>query len=105
MELHLMHHLSALDARTVPAHFIHAPLWAALLDYYPHGVGEADGIVRDVGREEEHRAFGDGQGAGDDAIDDFEEEGATVLVEPFGGAVDVVVCAGIGAADDLVGRE
>lgn len=58
----------------------------------------------DVGWEEEHRAFGDGESAGDEAVDDFEEEGTAVLVEPFGCAVDVVVCAGIRAADDLVGR-
>lgn len=100
-----MHHLATLDARTVPAHFIHAPLRAALLDHYADCVGEADGVVWDVWGEEEHRAFGDGEGSRDDAVDDFEEEGAAVLVEPFGGAVDVVVCAGVWAADDLVGRE
>lgn len=33
-------------------------------------------------------------------IDDFEEHGAFVLVEPFGGFVDVVVCALVGAADN-----
>lgn len=58
----------------------------------------------DVGGKEEHRAFGDGESARDDAVDDFEEEGAAVLVEPFGCAVDVVVCAGIRTADDLVER-
>lgn len=55
----------------------------------------------DVWGEEEHGAFGDGEGARDVVFDDFEEEGAAVLVEPFGGAVNVVVCAGIGAADNL----
>ncbi|KFY20236.1 hypothetical protein V491_03880, partial [Pseudogymnoascus sp. VKM F-3775] len=55
--------------------------------------------------EEEHGPFGDGEGVRDVVFDDFEEEGAAVLVEPFGGAVDVVICAGIGAADNLVGRK
>lgn len=31
-------------------------------------------------------------------VDDFEEHGAPVLVEPFGGCVDVVVGAGVGTA-------
>ncbi len=34
-------------------------------------------------------------------VDDFEEHCAAVLVEPFGGCVDVVVCSGVGAADNL----
>ncbi|KFY64587.1 hypothetical protein V497_01651 [Pseudogymnoascus sp. VKM F-4516 (FW-969)] len=99
-----MDHLPTGLTRTVPAHFIHAPRRAALLDHDADCVGEADGVVGDVGGEEEHGAFGYGEGAGGAVVDDLQEEGAAVLVEPFGGGVDVVVCAGVGAADDLVGR-
>lgn len=60
-----------------------------------------------VGREEEHAAFVDGDvavdGFGGGGFDDFEEHRAFVLVEEFGGGVDMVVCAGVGAADDLWG--
>lgn len=99
-----MDHLPAVCTRAVPAHLIYATLGTALLDYYPDCVGEADGVVWDVRGKDEHGAFGDGEGAGGAVVDDLEEEGAAVLVEPFGGAVDVVVCAGVGTADDLVGR-
>lgn len=33
-------------------------------------------------------------------VDSFEEHGAAVLVEEFRSRVDVVVCAGVGSADD-----
>lgn len=36
---------------------------------------------------------------GDGGVDGLKEHGAAVLVEEFGGGVDVVVCAGVGAAD------
>lgn len=39
-------------------------------------------------------------GRGERLIDDLEQHGPFVLVEPFGGLVDVVVCALVGAADD-----
>ncbi len=66
--------------------------------------------MRRVGGQEEHFALADGDVAGGgsgagSAVDDFERHAAAVLVEAFGGGVDVVVCAGIEAADDLVGVE
>lgn len=36
-------------------------------------------------------------------VDDFEHHGAFVLVEPFGGFVDVVVGSGIGSSYYLLG--
>lgn len=65
--------------------------------------------MRRVGRQEEHGAFMNyyvpefGMGFGDGGIDDFEEHGAFVLVEPFGCLVDVVVGSGVGSAYDLGG--
>lgn len=35
--------------------------------------------------------------------DDFEEHGSAVLIEEFWGGVYVVVCSGVGAADDHYG--
>lgn len=32
-------------------------------------------------------------------VDGFEEHGAAILVEEFGGRVDVIVCSCVGAAD------
>lgn len=37
-------------------------------------------------------------------LDCFEEHAAFVLVEEFGGGVEVVVCAGVGPADDHDGH-
>lgn len=71
------------------------------------GVGEADGVVGGVGRKEEHVALADDdvlEGVVVGGVDDLEEHGAAVLVEPFGGLVDVVVGAGVGAADDHDGE-
>ena len=92
-------------ALAIPPQPVLALCGPGLLDYDAHRVGEADGVVWRVGWQEEHFAFTDGDvpvGAG---VDDFEEHAAAVLVEPFAGLVDVVVCSGVGAADDLVGGE
>jgi hypothetical protein len=51
--------------------------------------------------QEEHFAFGDYYVAEGAFVDYFEHHGAAVLVEPFGGFVDVVVGAGVGTAYDL----
>jgi hypothetical protein len=60
--------------------------------------------VRRVGGQEEHVALADENVFEGAVVDDLEDHGAAVLVKVFGGCVDVVVCAGVGAADDL-GRE
>ncbi|RBQ78392.1 hypothetical protein VDGD_21221 [Verticillium dahliae] len=90
-------------AVAVPAHAVEAPRRPALLEHDADRVGEADGVVRRVGGQQEHVALAD-----DDVlegavgrVDDLEGHGALVLVEPLGRRVDVVVGAGVGAADDL----
>lgn len=88
--------------RAVPAHAINRVRGAALLQDDADGVCEAHRVVRRVGGEEEHVALADDDVAEGCAVDDFEGHCAAVLVEPFGGLVDVVVGAGVGAADDLV---
>ena len=45
-------------------------------------------------------AWGERVGGG---VDDAEEHGAAVLVEELGGGVDMVVCSGVGTANDLEG--
>lgn len=57
--------------------------------------------MRRVGGQQEHVALADDDVAKGRAVDDLEHHGAAVLVEPLGGLVDVVVGAGVGAADDL----
>lgn len=90
--------------RAVPAHAVDGLGRAALLQDDADGVCEAHGVVRRVWRQQEHVALADDDVAEGGAVDDFEHHGAAVLVEPFGGFVDVVVGAGVGAADDLGGR-
>lgn len=94
-----MHYLTAV--LTVPPQPILAVCRPRLLYHYPYRVGEANGVVWRVGGKEEHFAFADWDVAVGAGVDDSEEHAAAVLVEPFGGLVDVVVCSGVGAADDL----
>lgn len=61
-----MHNFAAI--LTVPSQGIHTVRGTRLFEHYPHGVGEADGVVGRVGREEKHAAFVDG----DVAVDRFE---------------------------------
>lgn len=86
---------------TVPPHAVDGGLRTALLEDDADGVGEAHGVMGGVGGQEEHVALADDDVAEGAVVDDLEEHGALVLVEPFGGFVDVVVGAGVGAADDL----
>jgi hypothetical protein len=57
--------------------------------------------VRRVTREEKHVTFAYDDVAEVSIVNDLEHHGALVLVEPFGGLVDVVVCAGIWATNNL----
>jgi hypothetical protein len=57
--------------------------------------------VRRVGGQEEHVALPDDDVSEDAVVDDLECHGAAVLVKPLGRLVDVVIGAGIGAADNL----
>lgn len=93
----------------VPAQAVEAAFGAGLLEHDADGGGEADGVVWRVGGQKEHFALADGNVAEDGVgargvVDDFEQHAATVLVEPFRGRVNVVVCAGVWAADDLLRR-
>ena len=111
MEGALVHHPATNLA--VPAQPVQTALGPRLLEHDADGGREADGVMRRVGGQEEHFALADGHvaedgavvGAGGVLLDDFEEHAAAVLVEPFGSRVDVVVCAGVGAADDLLKKE
>lgn len=98
-----MHDGGAAGLLAVPAHAVEGGLGAALLEDEADGVGEAHGVVRGVAREQEHVALADHDVAEHAGVDDLEDHGALVLVEPLGRLVDVVVCAGVGAAYDLGG--
>ena len=103
MERVLVHHRATNLA--VPAQAVQADIGAGLLEDDADGGGEADGVVRRVGGQEEHFALADGDVAEVGVVvDDFEQHAALVLVKPLGGRVDVVVCAGVGATDDLLRR-
>jgi hypothetical protein len=91
----------AVLARAVPPHAVHASLGPALLQHDADRVGEAHGVVRRVAGQQEHVAFADDDVAELAVVDDLEQHGAFVLVKPFRSLVDVVVGAGVGAADDL----
>jgi hypothetical protein len=58
--------------------------------------------VRNVWGQQEHLAFANREVPEFAFINDFEEHGAAVLVEPFCRFIDVIVCSGIWAADNLL---
>lgn len=102
MERRLVYLLPA--ALTIPPQAIHAPLRPLLLQHDAHCVLEPDRVVRRVGREQEHVALVDVNVAELVVVNDLEQHGAFVLVEPFSGLVDVVVGALVGPADDHDGH-
>ena len=57
--------------------------------------------MRGIGRQEEHLAFADGYVSMFSLVNDLQEHRALVLVEPFGSGIDMIVCAGVWAANDL----
>jgi hypothetical protein len=104
METSLMHLRPAI--LTIPPQTIHTALRSRLLNHHTNRIRETHRIMRHIARQEEQFALVDvdvaelvGRG-----LDGFEEHAAFVLVEEFGSAVDVVVCAGVGAADDHDGQ-
>ena len=97
-----MHYLSTV--MTVPPQCIHAVLRPWLLQHDADCICKSDGIVGGIGRQEEHLPFANGYIPMLSIVDDFQEHRALVLVEPFGSGIDVIVCAGIWAANDLNGQ-
>jgi hypothetical protein len=92
-------------ALTIPPQAIQASLRPLLLQHNAHRVLEAYRIVWRIRRQQEHVSLVDVYvaellGSWEGRVNDLEQHGALVLVEPFGGLVDVVVCALVGAADD-----
>ena len=103
VERSLMH--DGIAGLAVPAEAVEALLWARLFQHNPDCFCEPYRVVRRVRREQEHFAFADVDVAEVGArgrVDDTEKHPALVLVEPLGCLVDVVVCAGVGATDDLL---
>lgn len=102
MERGLMHNLIAPLA--IPTQTIETVLGARLLKNNTDRRREPDGIMRRVWGKEEHLPLADRDvaklwAAG---VDHLEEHAALVLVEPFRGAINMVVCTGVGTADNLL---
>jgi hypothetical protein len=100
METLLMHLLPTILA--IPPQAIHTPLRSRLLNHHANRVRKAHRVVRNVSWEEEELALVDVDVAElvCRGLDGFQEHAAFVLEEEFRGAVDVVVCACVGPADD-----
>lgn len=85
----------------VPPQPIKRALRPGLLQNDADCIGKSDGIVRGVGRQEKHLTFADCDVFEPAFINHFEDHRAAILIEPFRGFVDMIVCSGIWAADDL----
>jgi hypothetical protein len=123
MELFLMNQGTTI--LTIPSQSVNGIGGTNLFNHDADGVGVADGVVRCVGGKEVHVSFVyrdvytkevrrkmgfflGGKGLTNEVIccwvDCFEEHGSFVLVEIFWGCVYVVICSGVWAAYDLLGR-
>lgn len=97
-----MHNSATTWFCAVPAHPVNRCRGPALLQHDTHGVGKPYGIVRRIGWQQKHVTFADDNVAKSAIVDDLEHHGTFMLEEPLGRLVDVVVGAGVGAADNLV---
>lgn len=87
---------------TIPPQTIHTPLRPRLLNHNANRIRKPHRIVRHISWQQEQLSLIDvyvpklvcG------GLDGFQQHAAFVLVEEFRGRVDVVVCAGVGAAYD-----
>ena len=100
METLLVHLAPAVLA--IPPQAIHTVLRPGLLNYHANRIRKPHWIMRDVARQQEQLALVDVDVAelAGGGLDGLEKHAAGVLVEELRGGVDVVVGAGVGAADD-----
>jgi hypothetical protein len=98
----LVHNLLAVLA--VPSQSVERILGPMLLENDADRIGEADGVVRGVGWQQEHLALADDNVAEFTIVDDLEQHGALVLVEPLGCFIYMIIGARVGAPDDLKSR-
>lgn len=98
-----MHHITTTLA--IPPEPIHFAFRPRLLDDHTHRISEPNRVMRRIPRQQKNLPFIDVDvSVFARRLDGLEQHAATVLVEEFGGAVDVVVCSCVGAADDHDGQ-
>ena len=111
MKARLMHDVPAILA--VPPQCIDTVFRSLLLNDDSQRIRKSYRVVRYVCRQQKHLSLtnrhiskrrGVRRRVGSPRIDGLQQHAAFVLVEPFRRAVDVVVCARIGSADNLVVR-
>lgn len=106
MEARLMYNMTTILA--VPPHNVHTLLRPWLLQHHANRVRETNGVVWGVGGQEEEAVLVDGdikwcvRGGG--RVHGLQQHGAFVLVKELGRCVDMVVSAGVGAADNHDGE-
>ena len=76
---------------TIPPQPILAFCRPGLFQHNTNSVGESHGVMRGIRGQQEHLPFADRDVSEVAFVNDFEEHRSFVLVEPFGGLVDVVV--------------
>jgi hypothetical protein len=91
VEALLVHLFSTILA--VPSQAVQAFLGTFLFQDDAHSILEPYGVMRGVGRQQKHVAFVNVNVAELAVIDDLEQHGALVLVEPLGSFIDMVVGA------------
>lgn len=89
---------------TIPSQAIHTALWPLLFQHHTNSILEPHRIVRSVWGQQKHVALMNVYVlellvGGEGGIDYFQQHGAFVLVKPFCGFVDVVVCSFVGTTN------
>lgn len=87
---------------TIPSQAVFTFRWTRLLYNNANRICKANWVMGDIWRKKKHLALADGEITKRALIDNPEQHRATILVEPFGGLVDMIVGPSVGSANDLV---
>lgn len=102
-ECSLMHNTATTLA--IPPQSIHLSFWSRLLNNHTNRIGKSDRVMRCIARQQKDFSFINVDvSVFARRFDGLEQHTTTVLVEELGGAVDVVVCSCVGAADNHDGQ-
>lgn len=86
----------------IPSQTVFTLRWTRLLYNNANRICKADWVMGDFWRKQKHLALANGEITERALIDNPEKHRATILVEPFGSLVDMIVGPSVGSANDLV---
>lgn len=103
MERNLVHQMSTV--LTIPAQTVHRPFRSFLLNYHPCSISKPDRVMGSAPWKKKHFALTDLdclELVVISRVNDVQFHRPTVLIEPFGRLVDMIVSPIVRASEDLV---